>query len=446
MENMSNSSGECDKHTVWLGHYTQNDNDDDSSVENQLNPEGNQSPKLVSGFGTVMNMLNSLLGAGILAIPSSFSSAGVVPSVIILCLMAVLCHVTTIMILRLRAITQVDGYDALVSYYFGKYGTIVFTVLALVFVTAGSLSYIIVGGDMIVSWFAIANIDLTPTGYRALTVLVYALCLPIALTIPRHLKILSYFSAATMFFFILYCAVMIYKLIDFLVDGDIHPGFVIARIDTSIFSAISVYALAYSLPVVAISIFNEYSEDMKKRTMVTGVASSLTFLILVIPSVIGYIIFGDKADGNILNSFPDDDIVMIIVRVGFFLIVSFSYPIILAGAVTSSWGHALFKVSQASDLVGWRRAVVLIVSNAVQLIIGMFLPKAKPAIAIGGAFGGCIVDFAFPGLLWIKASEHKLWHWDNILCMLLILFGIIFAILSTYYSILDAIQAFKPIE
>lgn len=431
---MSDSDSSTTKADSWAS-----DVQDKTILDNEVKDE----KKLVGSLGTLMNLLNSLLGTGILAVPSSFSAVGMVPSIIILIIMAALGHVATVMVLRLRIEAKADGYDSLVHYYYGKWGNIVFSMLALVFMTLASLSYLIVGGDMIVSWFAIANIDLSVFGYRALTVLIYALVIPIALAIPKHLKFISYFSGTTIGIFVLYVGVLLYKLIDYLIDTrSINPSVCIARIDISIFSALSVYSLAFSLPCVAISIFNEYEEDMKKRSQLSGWASFICLMIIVIPSICGYIIFGDKANGNILNSFPDNDIVMIIVRIGFFIVVSASYPLLMV-TITASWSQAIFKVNNASDLEGWRRYVILLIANSFPLCVGMFLPNVKPAIAIGGAFGGCMVDFTFPGLLWVKASKNGWLKWDNILCVILVIFGIIVAVLSTYYSVLDAIASFK---
>lgn len=435
----SGSSGKGDE--KWGEFREEKGAGEECSLSNEVTEK-----KLVGSFGTTMNLLNSLLGTGILAVPNSFSAVGMIPSLFILFFMATLGHIATVMVLKLRELSKVDGYDSLVLYYYKKWGSVVFSVLSVIFLTMGCISYIIVGGDMLVSWFAAAGINISAFGPRSLTILIYSLAVPILFSIPKRLKFLSYISTATIVILIIYIIVVLYKLSQFLIETRaINPSMCLARIDVSVFSAISVYSLAFSLPAVAISIFNDFDEDMSKRKACSAWASYICLFIMIIPSIGAYFIFGNMADGNVLNSFPDNDIAMIIVRIGFFIIVSFSYPIIQV-PITGSWSQAIFKENNASDLVGWRRALILLISNIIPLIVGMFLPKVKPAIAIGGAFGGCIVDFAFPGLLWIKATTHSIWKWDNILCIILVVFGIIVAILSTYYSILDAIDAFKNFD
>jgi hypothetical protein len=52
---------------------------------------------------------------------------------------------------------------------------------------------------MQVSWFALAGFPIDTTMKRALLILAYALCLPIALSLPRNISFLGYVSTATLF-------------------------------------------------------------------------------------------------------------------------------------------------------------------------------------------------------------------------------------------------------
>lgn len=438
-ESLSSDSSKCKAKK-----YAECSSDGSQSVESLSNEEESER-KLIGSFSTVMNLLNSLLGAGMLSIPSSFNAVGSVPSSILVLIFAVLNYITTTMILRLQFKAGVTGYDELVYHYLGRVGHVIFSICLLIFITLGALSHIIIAGDLIVSWFGIAHIDLSTFGNRALMILIYMLILPIALSIPKHLTFLSRFTNVTILFFLAYVAVIVYKMVAYLQHDTINPTCKVATVSVDIFSALSIYATTFSLPCCAIPIFNEYDPNMKKRNYVTIVATILFFLIILIPSVCAYLEFGETANGNILNSFPDDDIAMIVVRAGFFLIVTCSYPI-LQLTITSSWSTALFKESEACNLYGWRRALILVIGNIIPLLIGMFLAQVKPALAVAGAFGGCIADFAFPGLLWWKASEKRWYSISNILCMVLFFFGVAIACIATYYSVLDAIAAFKDVK
>jgi amino acid permease len=168
----------------------------------------------------------------------------------------------------------------------------------------------------------------------------------------------------------------------------------------------------------------------------------LVFVLVLISGITGYIIFGEDADANILNSFPDGDALIVAVRGGFFIVVTCAYPIVLQ-TIEAAWAEIIFNDDYPAGLPTKKRMVVLAVSNALPLVIAMFVPTAKPVLEVGGGFGGCLVDFCFPGILWVKQSGSPWTHWRNILAIGLVIFGIACGVVSTYLAIIGAINKIK---
>lgn len=409
--------------------------------ENENANEKNHSPP-TKRFATLMNLLNSLLGAGIISVPASFASAGVILSSGILIFVAALSLIVTFMLVRLQHETGAKGFDELCIFIGGKVCSIGLSVLSIIFLYCALLAYLIISGDMLISWFAIAKIDLSSLWLRALLILVYSIILPVALTIPRSLKFLSYFSTATVFFIVFYVIAMVAKgTIKFINDG-IADSVVLAKVDLTIFSAFAVYVSTFSLPNVALSILYPYSPDIKKRNSVLSVTTVITTAIVILPSILGYIMFGEKADGNILNSFDDDDVLMIIVRIGFFFITTFSYPLV-AQIIMCSFSQLFFRENVPQTLSNKKWALCQLPTHAVPVIIAMFMPKIKPVLAVGGSLGGVVVNFLYPAILWylhFRPSARSAQFWGVIA---LGVFGAAGAVIATYQSILDVIASFK---
>lgn len=430
--------------------YSHSSGEDTSShsgvetVSESQDPDANN-PNRVRRFATIMNLLNSLLGAGILSVPSSFANVGLIPSIILLIIIALLSLIATYMIMKLQLETKSPGYDELTFQVMGNIGQKILSILTLIFLMAALLAYLILAGDMIISWFELAHIDLNKLWPRAAMILIYSLCIPVALSIPRSIKVLSYISTATFAFITLFAISMIVKAItDFPKIGVSHHVSY-AKFDITVFSALSIYGLAFSLPIVTCTIVNNYNHNVRKRTIVAIAASILCFILIIVPSVIGYLMFGSETDGNILKNFPDDDVLMLIVRIGFFFVVSFSYPCITQ-PVMASWGQLLFKANDQITLPTKQRIVVELCANVIPVVVAMFLPEAKPILSVGGAIGGCVVDFVFPPLLWIVFYKMKKTSPQFILCVLFIIFGLVTAAISTYQSILDTIDSFKKVQ
>lgn len=399
----------------------------------------------VGMFGNIMNVLNCLLGAGILSVSSTFKDSGIVVGVVIMAFMAFLQHVGAVMVIELQLETKSSGLDEMAGKILGRIGAVILSIICIVFNGGACLSYLILGTDFIVSWFAAAGVDISSSLYRGITVLLYSLAMPVLLSIPRSLKFLSYFSTVVIFLIAFFCIVMMYKAGDVINESGVSPSVIVGKFDMGIFSSISVYALTFSMPVSLLPVLYGFEENAKKRNFSSWVSLLICFTLTAIPGILGYLMFGENIDGNILNNFADDDVLMIVVRVGFFLIVTMSYPI-THPCVSCSWSDLIFGVNQAAELVGWRRALVLALSNGVTLIIAIFLPQVRPAIDLAGALGGNIGNFTLPAVMWFMSSKQKKSHWTNILSIAMAVFGCVTAVIGTYMAVISAVDAFRTVE
>ena len=397
--------------------------------------------KAIGPIPAVMSLLNSLLGAGILSVPNSFTSEGIIPSLILMLLMWGLSFIAAILVIGLRDKTGATGLPDLALKILGKRGEFILAVLTIMFITAAQVSYLILGGDMLASWFTLGGVNVTSIGNRALMMFVYVLGLPVALTIPRDVRFLSYFGAvsvASIIFFDL--SIFIKGCIQF-ADRGAAPV-IVARVDINMFSALSIYALTFALPVVCLPCLALYRPETKARYKVSLWAMILCLVLVVWPGIFGYLQFGDDTKPNIMQNYSDGDKLMFVLRIAFFLVVSLAYPAICQTPMVC-WGNLVFKDGLVKEMVWKKRVIVLILTHTIPLIVSMFLANVKPALSIGGALGGCIVDFIFPSVMWIFYNKELEWyHPKKILLWLFAAFGAIAAAISTYTAIVDAINTF----
>lgn len=393
-------------------------------------------------FNTLMNLLNCLLGAGILSVPNSFNSAGIVVSIVLILLIAILSYIASMINIKLNAKYECQGFDELVEKLMGNIGSISYSIIVLFFNFASMLAYLIIGGDTITSWLSFAGIDINHFYYRLVMIFIYSLIIPIPLMIPKNLFFLSLFSTAAIFMVIFYIIATVIKTASIMPKYGISKTVVIAKIDMSIFSAIGVYALTFSLPCVVIPTLKPFSRKYEKRRNVVLTTFCICVFLTVFPSILMYLLFGLNADGNILNSFSSDDIIFTVVRAGFFIIVSTSFPV-LGKTSMSNWSQLLYKINNPNDLSNCKYFIVIFLSAIFPLFAAMLLPQCKPAVSVGGALGGCLVSFMFPSILLIISNGDGFRNPINVLALIFAIFGGVMAVISTYQSILEAIDAFK---
>lgn len=390
----------------------------------------------VRRFATVMNVLSSMFGAGILGIPHSVVYCGVIPSLVLMFGIAALSHLGTVMVLslarrrRCAALGQL-GYDIL-----GRFGGVGISIGVMMFCISCQVAYLVIAARTICGWFLLGHIEAP----RMIVVLCYS-AIPICLTLPRTIGFLSPLSTATFGVVCFFVVSLIIQVSIMFARDQPRPSYTFATFNFGVFTALSVHALSFALPVVVLPIVRPYNTNAQKRTVISLASIGACLAVVVTTAIFGYLRFGDAVEGVVLDSFEQGDILMQIVRSAFCIVVTAAYPCV-GQSVMSSWADLIFKDADQGRLPVGRRCVVLLCTNVPPLLLALFLPKAGPALSIGGAFGGCIVDFFFPALMWIRVAEEKIWYWKNLLCLLMAAFGVATAAIATYQAVMDAIAAF----
>ena len=89
--------------------------------------------KYIGLFATIMNLLNSVLGAGVLSISNSFTFCGIIPSILILTLSAILSYISSILIIKLQFIYNVKTLPDLALLSLGKFGSLILAFSTIIF-------------------------------------------------------------------------------------------------------------------------------------------------------------------------------------------------------------------------------------------------------------------------------------------------------------------------
>jgi amino acid permease len=395
----------------------------------------------VKRFATIMNCLSSLFGAGILGVPHSMIFCGLIPSLILILIIAILSHIGTLLTFKLAINVNAETFPEIGSKILGKFGSIGIAICTLMYCLSSMIAYLVIGSNAILDWFRMGGIELGDIFWkRAIVVFLYSF-LPMGLLMPRNLGFLSLFTTITFGCICFFVVSLIIKTIMLFVREDQHPEITLANLDFNVFSSISIYAFAFALPVVVLPIVRPYNPDPHKRNLISFISMGLCFIVIALTGIFGYLLFGNETEGIVLDSFPQNDILMQIVKGSFFLIVTSAYACHGQNPM-GIWSQFFFNDNNPTDLTTRRRMAVFGITVIPPLLLATCLPKAGPALSISGAFGGCIVDFFFPAVMWIKNSGKPYYNYQNILCILLAAFGIITAAIATYISILDAIAAF----
>lgn len=394
----------------------------------------------VGFFGTVMNLLNSLIGAEILSISRSMRFCGLTVSVGLMTFTAIISYIATILTVRLQYLTKAESLHDLGSKLYGKWCTAILSTLVLLFTYSCCIAYLIIGGNNIQSWLELLDLGYWMEGWRRTVVMfIYSITLPVVLTFPKKVKFLSIFSTFAILSIFIFCIVLTIKAFQYFPENGICNTALTARMDIHFFNAISVYSLMFALPAICLPLLKPVKPLLRYRYQIVGSSFFICYIFVIVPGVIGYLMNGADTDEIILDNFPNTDILIQITRFGFFIVVTTSYPII-ALTISSQLSAIIYGVFDPATLNLKKRSIILLLSNLPPVLIAMVLPNIYPVISVGGSLGGCMTNFFFPAIFWIKKSPQKLCHWTNILCLLLAFFGFVSAAIATYQGIELAIH------
>ena len=403
--------------------------------------EGVPKQEYVGSFMTFMNLLNLMHGAGMLTISNSYVACGLWPTLVVFLFGALVCYLMGLMMFWLEPKLNTDSYGAMVSMTLGKWGTGLYHVSIAVFSYAPMSSYIIIAGKTVVDWVKMVGWDVPPGGWRyKLIVFIFAISIPIAFTLPRNLSCLSAFSTFSIVCLAAYVVVMCYEGAKNL--PPIHETVIPARFGIGFLSSFSLYLMSFSLAAFILPVVSVSYPSTSLRIKLMSVAYLCCILIVGVTGIIGYLIFGETVKDNILETFDMKDPVIVFVRVCFFFVISATYPV-MAMSIEVTYSRVFFNSDDPARLATWKRSIVLLLTNILPLIVGVFLPNIKPVMAIGGAFSGSVTNFIFPPLIWVRCSKQKLTHWSNVGCIGIVVFGVVSTVLCTYEAIDEAIKAFK---
>ncbi|OHT09415.1 Transmembrane amino acid transporter protein [Tritrichomonas foetus] len=419
-----------------------------NSIPSQLstNDEIFESKKDYQSFPiALLNLLNTLIGPEILGVANSMIFCGLTISTVLLMLTAVLSYIGTIFILNLQHMVQAESINDMATKIYGRWAGQLFSGITLFFTFSNQISYLIVGQETICSWLTLGGLESWTTGWRrSLVVLVYSLVLPVALTIPRQMEFIDTASMFAIVAQLTFVGSMIYKGANYFgTQGQpIHPTCETGIINLNFFNAFSIYSTLFALPAVVLPQLEPFTPKLKPRYWLLGTAFVMCFTIDIIPSAIGYLMFGSTTDQILYSSFEHNDILMQVVRGGFFFVVNAAYPIV-ALMVMTDVGSMIYNQHNPRELPWGKRIICLLISNSLPVLVAMVMPKVRPIFEIGGSFGGCLSNFFFPPILYWKQLGRKWYDPMSIGLLLFALWGFVAMVVATAEAVIDAIETFK---
>ncbi|KAK2961174.1 Transmembrane amino acid transporter [Blattamonas nauphoetae] len=297
-----------------------------------------KSKKKPAGFvGATVNMVNAVIGAGLLGLPFAFAKAGIVPATIMAVFMCFLSMLTGYYLSYASDATNTYVYGELVGRVFGPMG-IMFGSICWFFTCFGyTWAYVVLSGDFLTSFLRCLGVphDSIWVSRWLLTVLLgFFLFQPLSwFRRVDSLKFTSFFALIA----IVYSVIIVIVRYPFPSTPGVdargppeafHASFTIVQTFSSFVFAFGAHP---SFPSIHGEL-REKSMSLMMKVQITGFI--ICFCLYVACAIFGYLSFTDmfwsaESPGNILSLYPDNDYFSLAARLCTMVSVVTGYPLFI---------------------------------------------------------------------------------------------------------------------
>ncbi|CAO3656923.1 unnamed protein product [Mucor hiemalis] len=407
-----------------------------------LREEYEQQHATATSFSCVINLANTILGTGMLAMPSAMASVGILPGVILI-MFSALASGTGLYFLS-RCAARTEGRNAsffAISKLTWPKVAVLFDLAIAIKCFGVAVSYLIIIGDLmpqvIISLSTPTNDDSMTADHlayfltdRRFWITIFMLSLVLPLSFLRKLDSLKYTSLVALVAVVYLCVIVVYHYYSPNYPPP-SPGAVeLVSFSTKILGHLPVFVFAFTCHQNIFSVYNELKDNSKESiTKVISTSISSSAFIYEGIAIFGYLSFGKDVRGNVIMEYPSSYFVAG-GRLAMVILVVFSYPLqahpcrasldkVLAWASPSSRG---FKNPPPPSPFKYfaMTTTILILSYVVAITI----TELDLVLSFVGSTGSTTISFILPGLFYYKIHENDPWKPGKIIAVLLALYGI----------------------
>ncbi|BGP47248.1 hypothetical protein JCM10450v2_003100 [Rhodotorula kratochvilovae] len=392
----------------------------------------------------IANMSNSILGAGIIGLPYALREAGFLSGIILLVILGVVTDWTIRLIVLNAKMSGRRTYIDILDSCFGRAGRAAASFFQFAFAFGGMCAFCVILGDTIPRvLLSIVGPDSSPVVSFFISRPVVTTILTVGISYPlslyRDIEKLSHASAlalVSMVVIVISVGVRGPSVEDAL-KGDPSKRWTI--IDSGFFEAIGVISFAFVCHHNSLLIYGSLrTPTLDRFAHVTHVSTTLSVIACLCMSTSGFLVFTDRTQGNILNNFSEDDLLINIARACFGLNMFTTLP--LEAFVCREVAETYFW---PDDRVFNKKRHVLITTALVlsALLVSLITCDLGFILELAGGFSATALAYLFPAACFLRLSgtgraqapqRAAAWACAG--------FGVLVMVLSTVLSIRKAIK------
>mmetsp|Transcript_13276 Transcript_13276/g.46410 ORF Transcript_13276/g.46410 Transcript_13276/m.46410 type:complete len:458 (+) Transcript_13276:54-1427(+) len=363
--------------------------------------------------GSVFNLCSATLGAGALSVPSAFKSMGIALGLFLLCVCAWTTTFSINLLVIARSRTGCSTYEEITRHLFGpRWASFVeWNIIAICFGTG--VAYCKTLHDFVTPLVIVTNISsYAPwmTSTVALIVVWLFLLLPLSLVDSMNeLRFASLFGVITIIYLV---GAVCYHSSFNIASNAVQPPWSdlslwVGSKPLDIIQAVPIFMFAFTCQINVFAIFDDLNRASERRmAKVSFRAISLCLLLYACIGVSGFLEFGHRTHGNILNNFSQEftqgSVGVVLMYGAIAVTIVMAFPLIVHPCRSSIENVCSGYIpSNRLSHAAW---TILISGGAI--VLSLFVPHLDTVFQLVGGTTSAFICFVLPALFALKMGLY----------------------------------------
>lgn len=405
------------------------------SSRNERNQEDGEEVGHSTVWGASFNLVNSIVGAGIIGIPLAIQQCGFILGILMLSIVAVLIYHSVLMLIECGVKENKFNLEELAEHLYGVKGYYFALLFMFLFAFGGQTAYLVIIGDTVPQ---VADL-LLPGSFltnRNNAILFFSVLIILPLCLIRDISKLSWSS-----FLSISCDVIIIFIVLIIAptvskEQDTHfKASDVGEVNYDLFEGVGTMSFAFVCQHSSFIVYRSLQKPtFKNWNRVAMNSITFSFLISLVLGLVGFFSFYPFVKGDLLNNFPTSNISIGVSRGLLALTMVFTYPMecfVARHCLLSVMEKIFHPVEEKVNIEGnegeiqfprdletlivekkgfiekMAPYVISILLFVVTLSIALVTSKLGAVSALTGAVAASVLGYILPALLYLQSYREE---------------------------------------
>ncbi|NXP30190.1 AVT2 protein, partial [Leiothrix lutea] len=393
--------------------------DDQIALLNKPKNKGGNSDLASAGF----NIINSIIGSGVIGLPYSMKEAGFPLGVLLLFVVAYITDYSIILLIKAGNLSSTKTYQELVRKTYGLVGYLILSTLQFLypFIDVKSLDLVIMQSQIKIPILGLATVGLDNVLIdRHFIILLTTIIFTLPISLYRDIAKLGKVSLLSLILTIVILIIVMVRTVTFSPQvPKSENAWIFAK--SNAVQAIGVMSFAFVCHHNSFLIYGSLEEPtLKNWSQVTHMSVALALVISVVFAACGYMTFTGYTEGDIFENYCRDDNLATFGRFCYGVTVILTFP--LECFVTREVIANVFFHGNLSTVF---HVFVTVVIIAVATGISLVYDCLGIVLELNGVLSATPLVFIIPSACYLRLSKERWNHSDNLISCLILVLGVL---------------------